>query len=251
MFAPYTARFLEDAGVSRGMKVLDVGTGAGDVALLVADLVGEEGAVIGVDFNPELIETARARVAAAGLENVIRRRRCGFGRAGPRPRCGRGSVRAVFCPGACRVGPPADGSRSRRRHRRVPRARQCDAGADVVAALPATGAALGVDPRDLPPRWDGPVYGFAAAQRLCAGRAPGARDASRRRGRWRPDWPGYEYMARLIRTVLPLITQLGVATQDDVEIDTLADRLHAEIGDDGAAVTWGFITASAPHRGRP
>src|ERR1700746_2780919 len=70
MFAPYTARFLEDAGISRGMKVLDVGTGAGDVALLVADLVGEQGTVIGVDFNPELIETARARVAAAGLENV-------------------------------------------------------------------------------------------------------------------------------------------------------------------------------------
>ena len=51
MFAPYTARFLEDAGVSRGMKVLDVGTGAGDVALLVADLVGQEGTVVGVDFN--------------------------------------------------------------------------------------------------------------------------------------------------------------------------------------------------------
>jgi hypothetical protein len=60
-----------------------------------------------------------------------------------------------------------------------------------------------------------------------------------------PDWPGYEYMARLIRTILPLITKLGVATEDDVEIDTLADRLQAEIGDNGAAVTWGFITAWA------
>jgi SAM-dependent methyltransferase len=60
-----------------------------------------------------------------------------------------------------------------------------------------------------------------------------------------PDWPGYEYMAALIRTILPLITKLGVATEDEVEIDTLADRLHAEIGDDGAAVTWGFITAWA------
>jgi protein-L-isoaspartate O-methyltransferase len=32
MFAPYTARFLEDAGISAWMKVLDVGTGAGHVA---------------------------------------------------------------------------------------------------------------------------------------------------------------------------------------------------------------------------
>jgi hypothetical protein len=41
-------------------------------------------------------------------------------------------------------------------------------------------------------------------------------------------------MARLIRTILPLITKLGVATENDVEID-------------GAAVTWGFITAWARH----
>ena len=70
IFALYTARFLEDAGIVRGMKVLDVGTGAGDVALLLADLVGPEGSVIGVDSNPELVETARARVAEAGLGNV-------------------------------------------------------------------------------------------------------------------------------------------------------------------------------------
>lgn len=66
-----------------------------------------------------------------------------------------------------------------------------------------------------------------------------------------PDWPGYEYMARLIRTILPQITQLGVATEAEVEIDTLADRLRAEVGDDGVAVTWGFITAWAQHRVRP
>ena len=81
MFAPYTARFLEDAGISRGMKVLDVGTGAGDVALLVADLVGEEGAVIGVDFNSKLIETPRAQGRGCGTwECFIPRRRCGLGR---------------------------------------------------------------------------------------------------------------------------------------------------------------------------
>jgi hypothetical protein len=66
-----------------------------------------------------------------------------------------------------------------------------------------------------------------------------------------PDWPGFEYMARLIRTILPQITKLGVATEEDVGIDTLADRLRAEIGDDGVAVTWGFITAWAQHQVRP
>jgi hypothetical protein len=66
-----------------------------------------------------------------------------------------------------------------------------------------------------------------------------------------PDWPGYEYMARLIRTILPLITKLGVATEAEIDVDTLADRLRAEIGDDGATVTWGFITAWAQHHVRP
>jgi SAM-dependent methyltransferase len=70
MFAPYTARFLQDAGISPGMKVLDVGTGAGDVALLAAGLAGQQGTVVGIDFNAELIQTARTRAAAAGMENV-------------------------------------------------------------------------------------------------------------------------------------------------------------------------------------
>ena len=65
-----------------------------------------------------------------------------------------------------------------------------------------------------------------------------------------PDWPGYQYMARLSRTILPKITKLGVAREEDVGIDTLADRLHAEIGDHGAAVTWGFMTAWAQHQVR-
>ena len=70
MFAPYTRRFLQDAGISPGMKVLDVGTGAGDVALLAARLARQQGTVVGIDFNAELIETARARAVAAGIEHV-------------------------------------------------------------------------------------------------------------------------------------------------------------------------------------
>ena len=70
MFAPYTTRFLADAGIAPRMKVLDIGTGAGDVALLATDLVGKEGTVVGLDINPALVETARARVAAACLDNV-------------------------------------------------------------------------------------------------------------------------------------------------------------------------------------
>jgi ubiquinone/menaquinone biosynthesis C-methylase UbiE len=67
---PFTKRMLEDAGITTGMKVLDLGCGPGDVSLLAADLVGETGQVLGVDANPAVLEVARARAQAAGLNNV-------------------------------------------------------------------------------------------------------------------------------------------------------------------------------------
>jgi cyclopropane fatty-acyl-phospholipid synthase-like methyltransferase len=36
---PITRRFFKAAGLESGMRVLDIGTGAGDVAFLAADLV--------------------------------------------------------------------------------------------------------------------------------------------------------------------------------------------------------------------
>ena len=70
MFEPCTRRLFEDAGISPGMKVLDVGSGAGDVALIVADIVGPAGTIVGIDTNAELLATARQRADAVGLKNV-------------------------------------------------------------------------------------------------------------------------------------------------------------------------------------
>ncbi len=50
--------------------MLDVGSGAGDVALLLADLVGPQGQVIGVDVNAEILQVARSRVQAVGWTTV-------------------------------------------------------------------------------------------------------------------------------------------------------------------------------------
>jgi SAM-dependent methyltransferase len=70
ILAPVTRQFLEQAGLCAGMKVLEVGSGAGDVALLAAELVGPSGTVIGVENNPTILETALARTQAAGLTQV-------------------------------------------------------------------------------------------------------------------------------------------------------------------------------------
>ena len=68
---PITQRFFCEAGIIPGMRVLDVGTGAGDVAFLAADIVGDKGEVVGVDRVPAALEAARARAADRALRNVV------------------------------------------------------------------------------------------------------------------------------------------------------------------------------------
>src|SRR4051794_19995231 len=70
IYGPLTRRVFEAAGIGAGMRVLDVGSGAGDVALLLADLVGPRGQVVGVDTNAAILDTARLRAEASGWRNV-------------------------------------------------------------------------------------------------------------------------------------------------------------------------------------
>ncbi|MDP9166256.1 MAG: methyltransferase domain-containing protein [Actinomycetota bacterium] len=66
-----TALLLERAGIGAGMRVLDIGTGPGDVAFQLADLVGPDGSVTGVDRDPSQLAAAEQRRATAGLANVV------------------------------------------------------------------------------------------------------------------------------------------------------------------------------------
>jgi protein-L-isoaspartate O-methyltransferase len=68
--APLTERLFLEAGIGCGQRVLDVGSGVGDVAMLVARLVGPSGEVVGVERDSRSIARARARTADAGLRNV-------------------------------------------------------------------------------------------------------------------------------------------------------------------------------------
>ena len=71
LYGPFTRQFLTAAGITAGMKVLDVGSGAGDVALLLAELVGPQGRVVGAQTNAEILDTAASRVQAAGWTTVV------------------------------------------------------------------------------------------------------------------------------------------------------------------------------------
>ena len=62
-FAPVTERLFCEAGIGPGQRVLDLGSGVGDVAMLVSRLVGPTGEVVGIERDASSIARAKARVA--------------------------------------------------------------------------------------------------------------------------------------------------------------------------------------------
>jgi len=67
---PFTERLMRSAEIGPGMRVLDLGCGAGDVSMLAAELVGPSGAVVGIDRNSQVIELATKRARTAGVGRV-------------------------------------------------------------------------------------------------------------------------------------------------------------------------------------
>lgn len=70
LLEPATVAILRLAGVRPGMRVLDVGTGLGDVAFAAVELVGSTGAVVGIDQESRVLESAQRRAVSRGLDNV-------------------------------------------------------------------------------------------------------------------------------------------------------------------------------------
>jgi ubiquinone/menaquinone biosynthesis C-methylase UbiE len=222
-------QLLEDAGITTGMRVLDIGSGAGDVALLVADLVGPSGTVVGVDRNPAILQTARASADAAGFANVS------FVEDDLYNVRLEGDFDAVV--GRLillHLSNPAEALRVITRHLRP---------GGIVAFQEADftngPVALPESPlnQQLWSWWRQTVsraglelsMGFKLYQAfLDAGLGePRMRlDAPVGGG---PDWPGYSYIAESIRSILPLMIKFGVTTADEVDIDTLAARFRDEV----------------------
>jgi ubiquinone/menaquinone biosynthesis C-methylase UbiE len=70
MFAPVTQALIEDAQITSRSVVLDVATGPGEPALTIAELVGSEGQVLGIDAVPEMVEAARREAHRRKFHNA-------------------------------------------------------------------------------------------------------------------------------------------------------------------------------------
>ena len=225
-----TRRFLNAAGIGKGMKVLDIGSGAGDVALTLAEFVGNDGAVVGVDVNAEILETARSRAETAGITNV--EFIAGDARTLDLPDdfdaiVGRLVLMYMAEPGdalrqlATRLRPGGIVAFQEIEltfyralaHPDTPLVNKLTAGA--IAVFEQSGAHIGMGlhlyrafvDAGLPEptlHFETPMGGPAA-------------------------WPGYEFLANSIRSILPLMEKYGIATAEEVEVETLAERLRAEV----------------------
>ena len=70
LMRPATERLFRTAGIGLAMRVLDIGSGAGDVALIAGELVGPSGTVLGIDRDLTSVEAATHRVQALGAQHV-------------------------------------------------------------------------------------------------------------------------------------------------------------------------------------
>jgi len=70
MLRPITERLLRNVGIDAGMRILDLGCGAGDVSMLAAELVGPEGSIVGIDGSQEVLNVAKERAREGGLHHI-------------------------------------------------------------------------------------------------------------------------------------------------------------------------------------
>jgi SAM-dependent methyltransferase len=70
MFAPLTSGLIEEAGISKGQRVLDIGGGTGEPSLTIAGVVGSTGSVMYTDPVGGMVEVAQSEAARRGLTNI-------------------------------------------------------------------------------------------------------------------------------------------------------------------------------------
>jgi SAM-dependent methyltransferase len=209
------------------MHVLDIGCGAGDVSFLARSIVGPEGAVIGVDRSPDAIALAQQRAQKAQLSNVqfiasdvdtltldqpvdalIGRLVLMYF---PQPAVVLRKLLAFVKPGGLVMFQELDATNAIAEP-------MCDefeaAGQRINQALARAGVELRAGLK-LPAIFQ--EAGLPAPQTLQMARVEHG-----------PDAQGYAWIEQLTRTLLPLMQKTGVATPEEVKVDTLAARIREE-----------------------
>ena len=236
IFEPFTRRMFRRAGLREGMRVLDVGSGNGDVAFLAASFVGGLGEVLGIDRAPEAVEAANIRAQAAGLRNVA------FVTGDPATISFERPFDAIV--GRLVLMYQPDPVATLRRL-----ATQVKLGGiiafqefDVKAAKcypesPIFDLAKGLVTTALEQTGADNQMGLKLhASFIAAGLPAPSMSLEACIGGGKDD-PGSLLIPEVVRSLLPAIEKLGIATAQQVQIDSLQERLRAEIEALGAITT--------------
>ena len=70
MYAPLSRTLIEEAGISEGQSVLDIGGGSGEPSLTIAPVVGSSGAVTYTDPAAGMVRAAREEAKRRELSNI-------------------------------------------------------------------------------------------------------------------------------------------------------------------------------------
>jgi ubiquinone/menaquinone biosynthesis C-methylase UbiE len=225
LFEDLTEDMMRRAGLRPGMQVLDLGCGVGDVSLLAARIVGATGAVLGIDRAASSVKIATGRAAGIGAANVrfdeaeletfdtdqmfdaIIGRFVLLYLSDPAAMLRR--LRHRVRPGGIVAFQEIDMSQI---SQVPPSALFEQVVRSIQGAFAANGTELNMGTKLLATFLRGglPRPTMIAASRVESG----------------PLSPAYDYVTRVLRSLLPLVEQAGIASSAEIAIDTLADRLR-------------------------
>jgi 2-polyprenyl-3-methyl-5-hydroxy-6-metoxy-1,4-benzoquinol methylase len=228
LFGELTEDVFVRAGIGPGMRVLDVGCGAGDVSFLLARMVGPSGAVVGVDRSQDAVAMATARAQAMELSQVS---------------FSQGELEDISLdqPVDAAVGRfvlmySPDPSVSLRRIAANVRAGGIVAFQEMNVAEAKSFPQVDLyeqsmrliietlDREKAKTLMGLGLYrtfveaGLPPPQMIMAARVEGSSDSL-----------GYQIVARVVKSLLPVMEKLGVANEKEVQIETLAERLRDEV----------------------
>lgn len=223
-------------GLRAGMRVLDLGSGPGDVSFLVAGIVGSEGSVVGLEQDPAQLAVAERRRDQLGLHNVTFRQGDARTFAGDEP------FDAVVCRLLLMHLPDAADVLAHHRRNLRP------GGVFVAVDYDMTGARA-LPEVDLFTRvggWIHAGFGHAQADPSVGMRFPILFDQA---GYADVGTLGLQvyfppqarqaagYVVGVVRALEDAIIASGVVTADELDVTTLEERLAAAIEDRGAVWT--------------
>jgi ubiquinone/menaquinone biosynthesis C-methylase UbiE len=226
-YGDLTAHTLKLAGLAPGMHVLDLGCGAGDVSFLAASIVGAEGSVTSVDMNADAVALATRRAAESGLENVSFH--TGDITAQPyRARFDAVIGRLILL----YLGDPVAGLRAFSSYAKpggiIYFQEFCPPGVSAVPPVPLYEQAIGLINETFARAKIDLYIGMRLAAHFSAAGLPYPQLLGMARVEGGEDSAAYVYMAETIRSLVPLIEKLGVGKRDEIDPDTLAERLKQQ-----------------------